>query len=291
MYTMASFDMNNRKNPLRLRTESNCWIKVDYAIFHQTSKFQGFFFVVIGWPISGMIFEGYGLFMLFSGFWPTLSIFLQRVPVLGWILQLPFVRSLEFGNLVAGFDLIGGIWLLIRVHNTEMLNLYTIIFSRFKVHEDTVTVAEYMERENVPSCRVFELCSSEILVALVTQTKPFYLHYETLIRKFLDRSREDIERRKKEVLLYNMELANGGSSLSAQYVVGKLVGTNHYVLENVYGGLPTKSRSMRMRRSVKQECDGERDNGVLTGGWISRFIWTASPLFTTSISRKDHRAK
>lgn len=54
----------------------------------------GFFFVVIGWPIIGMILESYGFIVLFSGFWPTLAVFLQRIPVLGWVLQHPLFRSL-----------------------------------------------------------------------------------------------------------------------------------------------------------------------------------------------------
>ncbi|KAK9714991.1 hypothetical protein RND81_06G136100 [Saponaria officinalis] len=54
----------------------------------------GFFFVLIGWPILGMILESYGFLVLFSGFWPTLAVFVQRIPVLGWILQQPFFRSL-----------------------------------------------------------------------------------------------------------------------------------------------------------------------------------------------------
>lgn len=53
----------------------------------------GFFFVVIGWPILGMILEAYGFIILFSGFLPTLVVFLQRIPFLGWVLQLPFIRS------------------------------------------------------------------------------------------------------------------------------------------------------------------------------------------------------
>ncbi|WMV08662.1 hypothetical protein MTR67_002047, partial [Solanum verrucosum] len=57
----------------------------------------GFFFVIIGWPILGMILEAYGFIVLFSGFWPTLSVFLQKIPILGWIFQQPFVRS-EFGK-------------------------------------------------------------------------------------------------------------------------------------------------------------------------------------------------
>ncbi|KAM2111936.1 hypothetical protein COP2_013496 [Malus domestica] len=54
----------------------------------------GFFFVIIGWPIIGMILEAYGFIVLFSGFWPTLAVFLQKIPVLGWLFQQPYVRSL-----------------------------------------------------------------------------------------------------------------------------------------------------------------------------------------------------
>ncbi|KAJ6741146.1 hypothetical protein OIU79_001138 [Salix purpurea] len=54
----------------------------------------GFFFVVIGWPVIGMILEAYGFIVLFSGFWPTLSVFVQRIPILGWVFQQPFVRSI-----------------------------------------------------------------------------------------------------------------------------------------------------------------------------------------------------
>lgn len=53
----------------------------------------GFFFVIIGWSILGMILESYGFIVLFSGFWPTLAVFIQRIPVLGWIVQQPFLRS------------------------------------------------------------------------------------------------------------------------------------------------------------------------------------------------------
>ncbi|PIA32560.1 hypothetical protein AQUCO_04400035v1 [Aquilegia coerulea] len=53
----------------------------------------GFFLVLIGWPIMGMILEAYGFIVLFSGFWPTLVVFLQRIPIFGWIFQQPFVTS------------------------------------------------------------------------------------------------------------------------------------------------------------------------------------------------------
>ncbi|KAL6519661.1 hypothetical protein OROHE_017351 [Orobanche hederae] len=53
----------------------------------------GFFLVIIGWPIIGMILEAYGFVVLFSGFWPTLAVFLQKIPVLGLLFQQPFIRS------------------------------------------------------------------------------------------------------------------------------------------------------------------------------------------------------
>ena len=69
----------------------------------------------------GMILEAYGFVILFrfelffhshmcsahiyyfkllmdilcSGFWPTLPVFLQKIPVLGWVFQQPFVRSVH----------------------------------------------------------------------------------------------------------------------------------------------------------------------------------------------------
>ncbi|KAJ4957445.1 hypothetical protein NE237_024556 [Protea cynaroides] len=54
---------------------------------------SGFFFVLVGWPILGMMFEAYGFIVLFSGFWPTLAVFLQRIPILGWVFQQPFVTA------------------------------------------------------------------------------------------------------------------------------------------------------------------------------------------------------
>lgn len=54
----------------------------------------GFFLVLIGWPFLGMVLESYGFVVLFSGFWPTLAVFLQRIPVLGWLFQQPFITSL-----------------------------------------------------------------------------------------------------------------------------------------------------------------------------------------------------
>ncbi|EPS60774.1 hypothetical protein M569_14027, partial [Genlisea aurea] len=43
--------------------------------------------------IVGMMIETYGFFVLFSGFWPTLAVFLQKIPVVGWLFQHPLFRS------------------------------------------------------------------------------------------------------------------------------------------------------------------------------------------------------
>ncbi|KAK6919893.1 Vesicle transport protein, Got1/SFT2-like [Dillenia turbinata] len=55
---------------------------------------SGFALLILGWPFFGMILEGYGSIVLFSGFWPTLAVFLQRIPFFGWILRQPFIASL-----------------------------------------------------------------------------------------------------------------------------------------------------------------------------------------------------
>uniref|UniRef100_A0A3Q3QMZ4 Golgi transport 1Bb n=1 Tax=Monopterus albus TaxID=43700 RepID=A0A3Q3QMZ4_MONAL len=59
-----------------------------------TSFFLGGVFVVlIGWPIIGIILEIYGFFLLFRGFFPVAVGFIRRVPVLGSLLSLPWIRS------------------------------------------------------------------------------------------------------------------------------------------------------------------------------------------------------
>ncbi|PIN11838.1 Ferric reductase-like protein [Handroanthus impetiginosus] len=76
-------------------------LKSSMQFFLKRSHFKGtvsfgvgFFFILIGWPIIGMILEAYGFVVLFSGFWPTLAVFLQKIPIVGWLFQQPFVRSL-----------------------------------------------------------------------------------------------------------------------------------------------------------------------------------------------------
>ncbi|PSS09666.1 Vesicle transport protein [Actinidia chinensis var. chinensis] len=75
-------------------------LKSSLQFFMKRSNFKGtisfgsgFFLLVIGWPVVGMILEAYGFIILFSGFWPTLAVFLQKIPILGWVVQQPFIRS------------------------------------------------------------------------------------------------------------------------------------------------------------------------------------------------------
>eukprot|EP00249_Psilotum_nudum_P008970 c21626_g1_i1 orf=426-848(-) len=53
----------------------------------------GFLLVLVGWAFVGIIIEAYGFVVLFSGFLPTVMVFLSRVPVIGWIFQRPFFFS------------------------------------------------------------------------------------------------------------------------------------------------------------------------------------------------------
>ncbi|KAL6500039.1 Golgi Transport [Orobanche gracilis] len=82
-------------------------LKSSAQFFMKRSNFKGtvafcvgFFLVIIGWPIMGMMVEAYGFIVLFSGFWPTLSVFLQKMPVIGWLFQQPFVRSSFLNGIV-----------------------------------------------------------------------------------------------------------------------------------------------------------------------------------------------
>ncbi|KAJ4761866.1 Got1/Sft2-like vescicle transport protein family [Rhynchospora pubera] len=51
--------------------------------------FLGIFLIFVRWPIFGIIMEIYGSFVLFSGFGPSIKVFLCQIPVLGWIIQYP----------------------------------------------------------------------------------------------------------------------------------------------------------------------------------------------------------
>ncbi|XP_013773946.1 vesicle transport protein GOT1B-like [Limulus polyphemus] len=62
--------------------------------------FGGLFLVLFGWPIIGMLVETYGFILLFSGFFPVVINFLQRIPVVGTLLSLPFINKVvdRIGN-------------------------------------------------------------------------------------------------------------------------------------------------------------------------------------------------
>uniref|UniRef100_A0A674NPN7 Golgi transport 1Ba n=1 Tax=Takifugu rubripes TaxID=31033 RepID=A0A674NPN7_TAKRU len=71
-----------------------------FRFFFQKHKMKatGFFLggvcvVLIGWPIVGVVLEVYGFFLLFRGFFPVVVGFIRRVPVLGSLLNLPFISS------------------------------------------------------------------------------------------------------------------------------------------------------------------------------------------------------
>ncbi|XVF65514.1 hypothetical protein PTKIN_Ptkin09bG0255400 [Pterospermum kingtungense] len=49
----------------------------------------GLFFLFVRWPIVGIILQIYGCFVLFGGFWPSVSVFLCHIPVVGWVIQYP----------------------------------------------------------------------------------------------------------------------------------------------------------------------------------------------------------
>jgi predicted small integral membrane protein len=60
----------------------------------------GLTLVFVGWPFIGMCVEGYGFLVLFSAFFPTVLIFLKRLPVIGTFLSFPGVK--HFVTAIAG---------------------------------------------------------------------------------------------------------------------------------------------------------------------------------------------
>ncbi|XP_021888592.1 vesicle transport protein GOT1 [Carica papaya] len=47
----------------------------------------GLFFIFVRWPVVGIIFEVYGCVVLFGGFWPSVKMFLNQIPFVGWIIR------------------------------------------------------------------------------------------------------------------------------------------------------------------------------------------------------------
>lgn len=57
--------------------------------------FTGFALVVVGWAMTGMLFETYGLLQLFRDFLPTAMPFLRKMPVIGYLFSIPAVKSVR----------------------------------------------------------------------------------------------------------------------------------------------------------------------------------------------------
>ncbi|XP_064634840.1 vesicle transport protein GOT1B-like isoform X2 [Lineus longissimus] len=71
-----------------------------FLFFFQKHKLKGTAFflggiliVLLGWPMIGMCVEIYGFVRLFSGLFPVAISFLRRVPVIGSVLNAPFISS------------------------------------------------------------------------------------------------------------------------------------------------------------------------------------------------------
>lgn len=69
-----------------------------YKFFKRNGKgtaafMSGVALVFVGWPFFGMLVEGYGFLVLFSSFFPTVLLFLKRLPVVGTFLSLPGVKN------------------------------------------------------------------------------------------------------------------------------------------------------------------------------------------------------
>lgn len=49
--------------------------------------------MLYGWALFGMVIESYGFVLLFSDFFPTVVMFLRKLPVVGPILNMPGVKN------------------------------------------------------------------------------------------------------------------------------------------------------------------------------------------------------
>eukprot|EP00127_Corallochytrium_limacisporum_P002249 Clim_evm37s109 gene=Clim_evmTU37s109 len=72
-----------------------------FRFFFQRRKWRGTAFfiggmiiVLYGWPVTGMLVEGFGFLNLFGDFFPTIISFLRRTPIIGPLLNLPVVAQI-----------------------------------------------------------------------------------------------------------------------------------------------------------------------------------------------------
>lgn len=52
--------------------------------------------MVYGWPVIGLLLEAYGFWCLFCEFFPTVLMFVRRVPFLGKVLDLPVIKTVRW---------------------------------------------------------------------------------------------------------------------------------------------------------------------------------------------------
>jgi len=54
----------------------------------------GIFLVIVGWAFIGLVVELFGFINLFGDFFPIVIAFLRRLPLIGNVLNLPFISAL-----------------------------------------------------------------------------------------------------------------------------------------------------------------------------------------------------
>eukprot|EP01117_Protostelium_nocturnum_P007769 TRINITY_DN2780_c0_g1_i1.p1 TRINITY_DN2780_c0_g1~~TRINITY_DN2780_c0_g1_i1.p1 ORF type:complete len:139 (-),score=25.70 TRINITY_DN2780_c0_g1_i1:127-543(-) len=82
-----------------------------FRFFSQKRKLKGticflggIVLVIVGWTFIGMCIEVFGFINLFGDFFPVVLSFLRRVPVIGTILNLPFISTV-IDKIVSGGSL------------------------------------------------------------------------------------------------------------------------------------------------------------------------------------------
>ncbi|KAF9506204.1 hypothetical protein BS47DRAFT_1429769 [Hydnum rufescens UP504] len=58
----------------------------------ENKNYAGISLVFLKWPFFGMIIETFGFLNLFGDFFPVVLTFLRQLPILGTLLNLPYIR-------------------------------------------------------------------------------------------------------------------------------------------------------------------------------------------------------